>query len=298
MKEMRLLLAALIPAMLLPAADFQIDHVTVAGTDIRQMQVHLSAVGIASVYGGAHKDGATEMAMVSFPDGSYLELIALQSHADPHLVDQHPWSKFLRGDGGPCAWAVRALDLEADVRRLRTAGVAISEPVANGRERPDGVHLEWVTANIGPDPRGTFFPFLIHDSTARNLRAFPQAKPGNRDFRGVRKIVIAVRNLDTAIARYRQAYGLPAAVRQVDQSFGAQVATLGDAPVVLAEPLTSGSWLAKRLDQYGEAPCAFILGAIRPERYHAENRTRWFGADLFWFDSSQLGWRLGFEKAK
>jgi len=295
---MRGLLMAMVPAMLLSAADFQIDHVTVAGSDIHTMQARLAAAGIASVYGGAHQDHTTEMAMVPFPDGSYLELIALQPHADPQLVDRHVWSKFLKGDAGPCAWALRGDDLPAEVRRLKTAGISVSEPLASGRERPDGVRLEWETANIGADARGTFFPFLIHDRTARDLRAFPQGKPGNGDFRKVTRIVIAVRNLDAAIARYRQAYGLPDAVRQVDESFGARIARMGDAPVVLAQPLTADSWLAARLDQFGEAPCGFILGANRPERYHAAAKSQWFGAETAWFDSRQLGWRLGFEKAR
>jgi hypothetical protein len=292
---MRVVLMAILP-VLLSAAEFQIDHITVAGSDIKTMQAHLAAVGIASVYGGAHQDHTTEMAMVSFPDGSYLELIALQPHAGAELVDRHVWSKFLKADAGPCAWALRGQDLAAEVERLKTTGVAVSEPAASGRERPDGVRLEWETANIGPDVRGTFFPFLIHDRTARDLRAFPQGHAGNGDFHGVSRVVIAVRNLDAAVARYRQAFGLPAAVRQVDVSFGAELAMVGNAPVVLAQPLTADSWLAERLDRFGEAPCGFILGASRPERYRVQSRTRWFGVDISWFDRNRLGWRLGFEK--
>ena len=70
---------------------------------------------------------------------------------------------------------------------------------------------------------------------------------------------------------------------------------LGDVPVVLAQPLTLESWLNERLDQFGEAPCAFVLGASRPGRYHAASQTRWFGIEISWFDSGKLGWRLGFE---
>ena len=295
---MRAALLATIAVTMLSAADFPIDHVTVAGSEIRAMQKRLAAAGLATMYGGAHTDGATEMALTSFPDGSYLELIALQGSADPQVVDRHPWSKFLRSDGGPCAWALRGANMAAELSRLKTAGVAVTDPAKNGRARPDGKGLEWETANIGPDLRGTFFPFLIHDLTPRDLRAYPQGKPDNRDFRGVARVVIAVRDLDAAIARYRQAYGLPAAIKQVDKEFGAQLALLGNAPVVLAQPLTSDSWLSARLDQFGEAPCAFILGATRPERYHAKSQTRWFAADISWFDSEQLGWRLGFEKAR
>ena len=77
--------------------------------------------------------------------------------------------------------------------------------------------------------------------------------------------------------------------------FGAHLALMGGVPVVLAQPLTSESWLNERLDQFGEAPCAFVLGANRPGRYHAASVTRWFGIEISWFDSNKLGWRLGFE---
>jgi hypothetical protein len=193
---------------------------------------------------------------------------------------------------------LRAPDLAADVRRLKSAGVAVSDPAANGRARPDGVRLDWETANIGTAARGAFFPFLIHDVTARDLRAFPEGHAGNRDFRGVTRIVIAVRSLERSIAQYRQAFGLPAAMEQTDPAFGAKLATWRDSPVVLAQPLTPQSWLAARLDRVGEAPCAFVLGAIQPDGYRADSPSRWFDTDLSWFDSERLGWRLGFEKLR
>jgi len=277
------------------AAEIKIDHVTVAAHDVKKLQAGLSAVGIPSVYGGAHTNGATEMALTSFPDGSYLELMGIQADADPKLVDQHAWGKFLKGDSGPCAWAVREKDLAAEVKRLQAAGIAVGAPERSGRTRPDGVRLEWATSDVGGEPRGAFFPFLIQDFTPREQRAFPQKKPTTRDFTGITKVVIAVRNLDEAIERYRQAYGEPAPIKQVDQSFGAQLALMGRVPVVLAQPLTPDSWLTERLDRFGEAPCAFVLGASQPGRYHAASRTRWFGVDLSWFDPEKLGWRLGFE---
>lgn len=282
-------------AGVLAAADIQIDHVTVAGSDIKKLQAGLSAVGIPSVYGGAHSNGTTEMALTSFPDGSYLELMGLQGSADPKLVDEHVWGKFLKGSAGPCAWAVREKDMAAEIKRLRTAGVTVAAPSHSGRKRPDGVQLEWETSDIGTALRGTFFPFLIHDFTPRDQRAFPQKKPTTRDFKGVTKVVIAVRNLDDAIQRYRQAYGEPAPIKQVDPEFGAQLALMGGVPVVLAQPLTADSWLAGRLEKFGEAPCAFILGATRGGRYGTLSKARWFGVDVSWFDPEKLGWRLGFE---
>ena len=205
--------------VLLGAADSRIDHVTIAGSELKQMQAKLAAVGIASVYGGAHTNHATEMALVSFPDGSYLELMGIQPNADAAAVAGHVWVKFLKENAGPCAWAMREKDLAAEVSRLKAAGIAVSAPVDSGRTRPDGVRLEWETSDVGGDTRGTFFPFLIQDRTPREQRAFPQGKPVTREFRGVTRVVIAVRNLDDAIERYRKAYGVPRPIKQVDQSF-------------------------------------------------------------------------------
>jgi hypothetical protein len=270
-----------------------LDHVTVAGDDLRRMQAALAALGIATVYGGAHRDGATEMALVSFPDGSYLELIAPQSSAASQVAENHPWARFLSGNAGPCAWAVSAADLDSELRRLRSAGIPVSPPVANGRLRPDGVRLEWKTAASGAGAAGSFFPFLIQDLTPRELRAFPQGAPGNRDFRGIARVVLAVRDLHTSLSRYRQAYGLAEAIELPDPVFHAQLAVPGDAPIVLAQPLGGDSWLASRLAQFGEAPCAVLLEAGETAHATGPTQSRWCDLHIRWFDSEALGWRLG-----
>ncbi|HWB96047.1 MAG TPA: hypothetical protein VG672_05080, partial [Bryobacteraceae bacterium] len=84
-------------------------------------------------------------------------------------------------------------------------------------------------------------------------------------------------------------------IKQIDKVFGARIAGLGGTPVILAAPLNAQSWLVARLEQFGEGPCAFVLGAKKANRYHAAFQTRWFGADISWFDSEKLGWHLGFE---
>jgi len=290
----RCALLLVVCAAVLAGAELQIDHVTVAGSNLQKLQANLAAIGIETVYGGAHSNGATEMALVSFPDGSYLELIAPQPKADPRALAHQPWAKFMQADAGPCAWAVREKNLAAEVARLKAAGIAVSKPVRNGRARPDGVRLEWETAQVGSEPMGTFFPFLIHDFTPRAQRAFERGKPLNKDFEGVAKVVIAVHDLAAALKRYHQAYGTPPVIKQVDSTFGAYLALLGNVPVVLAQPLTQDSWLVDHLAQFGEAPCAFVLEQRRG-RFQVASHTRWFGVDISWFDSQKLGWRLGFE---
>ncbi len=260
------------------AADLKIDHVTVAGTDLKEMQARLAAVGIPSEFGGPHSNGATQMAVTSFPDGSYLELIALQTNPDPKALAEHYWSAQMRGNAGPAAWAVRSADVSAEAARLRTAGIAVSAPTSSGRTRPDGVRLDWETARVGPEPNGTFFPFLIRDITQRDARAFPSGRPTTTDYQGIKQVIIAVRDLKASVARFRQAYGFPAPIEYDDAALGARVAKFAGTPVILAAPLGPSSWLNARLDQFGESPCAFILASTKNG----------------WFDPQKLGWRLGF----
>jgi hypothetical protein len=290
---------ALLMTTFLGATDLTVDHVTVAGTDLKQMQVRLAAVGIATEYGGPHSNGGTQMALASFPDGSYLELIAPQTNPDQKALTAHYWSKQIQGDAGPTAWAVRAMDVAAEVGRLRAAGITVSSPSRSGRKRPDGFALEWETAQIGEEPNGTFFPFLIRDFTPRDARAFPKGQPTAKDLKGVKLVVIAVRDLKASMARYRQAFGLPPAAEQEDPSFGARLAWFAGTPVVLATPNHRSSrppsWLAKRIERFGEGPCAFVLGA-QAGVHSGASKTGWFGTAIWWVNAESLGWHLGFEE--
>ena len=286
---MRVIVLILLASLGLRAAELTVDHVSVAGTDLKRMQALLAALGIPSEYGGAHSNHATQMALTSFPDGSYLELIALQDRPDAKAVAAHYWSKQIQGNAGPAAWAVRAKNMAAEVERLRAAGIVVSAPVRSGRARPDGTQLAWEAAQVGQEPNGTFFPFLIRDFTPREARAFPEGKPATRNFSGIRYVVIAVRDLKASSARFRQAYLLGAPVELEDVKFGARVAVFTGTPVILAQTLSPRSWIAERMERFGEGPCAFVLGTF-------EKSTPKMGwAAITWYDSAKLGWHLGFE---
>jgi len=274
--------------------ELKVDHVTAAGHDIRPMMLALHAVGIPSQYGGPHANHATEMALTSFPDGSYLELIAIQRRADPAAVAAHEWHAALQSNAGPCAWAVRPTDLSVEVQRLRAASIAVTDAKRNGRLRPDGVRLDWETAKVGAG-NGTFFPFLIRDFTPRDQRVYPSSKPTDASYAGISKVVIGVKDLDGAVAQFQRAYGLPAPKRQADAEFGAALAWFQGTPVVLATPLSSGSWLDTRIRRLGDGPCAFVLLRSKKAGFTIKSGSNWFGKPIVWFDPRQLGWYLGVE---
>ena len=289
---MRSALALVLLALPASAAEMKIDHVTVAGVHVDEMRkAFTAATGIPTEYGGPHSNHATEMALASFPDGSYIELMGLQQQADPAAVKAHTWGQFLRDNGGPCAFALRVPDVSAEVRRLASVGTRVGDAEKSGRTRPDGVALSWETADIGSGPRGSLFPFLIRDFTPRDNRVYPSGKPTSTTFRGVGVVVIGVRNLDESIAQYRKAFQLPEPKRQRDESFGAEVAWFEGTPVALAVSLTPESWLAHRIAHFGESPCAFILTAAGG--LSGQKPSTWFGRMLFWQDETRLGWRLG-----
>jgi hypothetical protein len=289
---MRSAIALLFLALPVSNAEMKIDHVTVAGVSIEGMRKAFSvATGIPTEYGGPHSNHATEMALASFPDGSYIELMGIQQHADPAAVTAHTWSKFLRDNGGPCAFALRVMDVNAEIQRLSNAGIPVGDAQKSGRTRPDGVSLSWETADVGSGPRGSFFPFLIRDFTPRENRVYPSGRPTSTGFRGIGLVVVGVRSLEKSIAQYRKAFQLPEPKRQQDQSFGADLAWFAGTPVVLAASLTSDSWLARRIAPYGDSPCAFVLTAAGG--ITGQKPSNWFERSLFWFDNARLGWRFG-----
>jgi hypothetical protein len=223
--------------------DLHVDHVTLAGRDLKQMRTHFAAIGIRTEYGGKHTNGLTEMALASFADGSYLELIAAQ---DPKAgAPSHYWGKMIDENAGPCAWAIAVEDLDAAAKRLG------STVTASGRLRPDGVALQWRSASIGPEAQGTFFPFMIHDETDRALRANPSGKPTMPQWQGVTEVYIAVRSLPDAVKRYRDAFQLG------EPRIKGDTARFTGTPVVLIT--ARAGWVAKRLEKFGEGPCAFVV---------------------------------------
>jgi hypothetical protein len=279
-------------AIRLSGATVQVDHITVCGPSLPEMRKMFAGVGLPTEYGGAHSNGITEMALSSFKDGSYLELIAPVIGADP---SPHYWGTFMKANAGPCAWAIRGgapAQLERSSAGLEAAGVAVETEKA-GRKRADGVELKWETARIGPPPQGSFFPFMIADQTPRDLRAFPSGKPTMAKATGVRYVVVAVSNLEDAIRKYRAAFDFPVPLREDNATLGAHLAWFQGTPAILASPAAPSGWLANRLKQFGEIPCAFVLGVTGwPSK--GEPSPAWFGQATMWLDSKKLaGAKIG-----
>ncbi|WP_283404216.1 VOC family protein [Halorubrum sp. DM2] len=244
------------------------DHVTVAGRDLDRLTEAFSAAGLPVEYGGHHSNGVTHMAIVGFPDGSYIELIS------KHTTNTHSpwWNNAIDNNTGPCAWAIGVDDIERTTVTLRDRGVTANGPTAYEREREDGTLVEWdLTSLEGSDP-GTRLPFLIEDRTPRKRRVQPTGDLATSPIRGVNTVVIGVPDLATAVDAFTTAFDTHEPTRTTSADLHANIASFPDLPVVLAEP-TGDGWLAERVSRIGTSPAAYLIGYERDANHGFENLT-------------------------
>jgi hypothetical protein len=271
----------------------ELDHVSVCGSNLDTLRQAFTDAGLTPDIGGPHGNGVTQMALVGFDDGTYLELIA---PIKPGVTTGSDWAKFMTEDAVTCAWAVTSNVLLQEVDRLKKAGIPVAPPAAGSRKRPDGMSVEWKTAGVGSGTPGSVLPFIIEDQTPREWRVQPSASVQGAPVSGVENVVLGVNDLNASIALFRKAYGWSDPVIETQRDFG-KLAYFPGEPVILAAP-NGGGWLAERLGKYGESPVAYLLAArdfaAASKKYKLAGGKPWFGQRVGWFDMAKLkGVRLG-----
>lgn len=271
----------------------ELDHASICGPDLDALRQAFTDVGMTPDFGGPHGNGVTQMALIGFDDQSYLELIA---PVKPGVTEGSDWSRFMSSDVGACAWAVGTNILLQNVDRLKKAGIAVGEPKRGSRKRPDGMSLEWLTAQVGPGSAGSLLPFIIEDQTPRVWRVQVSESVKGAPAYGVESVIVGVNDLNSAIALFRKAYGWAEPLLENQKDFG-KLAYFPGEPVILASP-SGGGWLADRIGKFGESPVAFLLGtrdfAAASKKYKLNNTKTWFGQKVGWIDPARLkGARVG-----
>ncbi len=271
----------------------ELDHVSVCGSNLNTLRQIFTDVGMTPDLGGPHGNGITQMAIIGFDDASYIELIAPIKAGEAAGSE---WAKFMTEDAITCAWAVGTNVLLQDVDRLKKAGIAVKAPERGSRKRPDGMSIEWMTADVGSGTPGSTLPFVIEDQTPRAWRVQTSASVQGAPVSGVENVVLGVNNLDAAIALFRKAYGWADPILENQKDFG-KLAYFPGEPVILAAP-SGGGWLTERLAKFGESPVAYLLGtrdfAGATKKYKLSAGKPWFGQKVGWFDAGRLkGVRLG-----
>lgn len=265
-----------------------IDHVTLGVSRLEALAGAFAANGMAAEYGGPHANGVTHMSLISFEDGSYVELISVMRPGQPAPW----WQEHIVLEGGPCAWAVHADDVVDEAERLRARGITVGEVTHRGRSRPDGQAVEWVLAYVGDLGAGAMHPFIIEDSTPRELRVPKSESVAGSELTGVRKVVLGVEDVGAASEEFQEAYDLPPPERASADGGRLNMATFPGEPLILVSPATGEGWLVDRLAKFGPTPCAFLFGsrdlAASRERSRLGEAEDFGGERVAWFDGDPL----------
>lgn len=226
-----------------------IDHIVILVDDLAEAVSDYEALGFTVTPGGEHADGATHNALVGFGDGSYLELIAFLREAP-----EHRWWPHKAAGEGLIDYAVLPLETDADVTAAQARGLHMLGPFPGGRERPDGVRLQWQTA-FADSPE---LPFLCGDVTPRELRVpHGAAHHHHNGVTGIFRVTVAVRDLEASAGRMSALLGHGPLIEP-----GRRLFKLGGSYIALQAPgadLPENAAIEARLEQRGEGIAALAL---------------------------------------
>ena len=185
-----------------------LDHILVGVPDLDSAVKEVARKsGVRPMLGGSHPGVGTRNALLSLGNGSYLELIGIDSGQK-----QEDFGKFVAGlrRMTPLGWAIRTSDIDALHRALAERGVRVEPVTAGSRLRPDGRTLRWRNFEIGPeDDVSPFFIEWDKDSVHPSRDAprgcrVRQIVMGSRLKPNVRRALVIVEN-----GGVRQAAGPP-----------------------------------------------------------------------------------------
>lgn len=176
-----------------------IDHLVVVVKDLDRAAQDYEQLGFTVVPGGQHPVGSHN-ALISFADGSYLEIISFYREA----VDHRWWEPLSKGERF-VDFCFQTDDLRGDTKKLKDAGVSINDPVPWSRKRPDGYELKWLLSLATGGHRGVA-PFLIEDVTPRAER-IPQQFQHKNGVTGMAEVTVAVDEPEQVGKWYRALLG-------------------------------------------------------------------------------------------
>lgn len=238
-----------------------IDHVVVVVQDLEEAIRDYAALGFTVTPGGTHADGRTQNVLITFADGSYIEVLAF---LDRERSLDHPWRHRLDEGEGIEDFALGSDDLDADVARMQSEGARVGLEVGQvgdgGRRRPDGQELRWRTMRFLQPEGDAALPFIIQDVTARELRVPGGAATQHRlPVAGIAGVTVAVRDLGLYRERYAALLGASGVTRDGQR---ARI-PIGSQWIELVTPEAGIDGVAERIQRHGEGPFAMTLRRAR-----------------------------------
>ncbi|MSP37147.1 MAG: VOC family protein [Deltaproteobacteria bacterium] len=234
-----------------------IDHLVIVVKDLDQAARDYQQLGFTVVPGGQHPVGSHNV-LISFADGSYLEIIAFYREA----IDHRWWDPLAKGER-LVDFCFQTDDLGGDTKKLQDAGAAINNPVPWSRKRPDGFELKWLLSLATGSHRGVA-PFLIEDVTARSERV-PQEFQHQNGITGIEKLIVSVGELGPIEKWYGALLGAKGqAVRNDELKADGLGFQTGAQRIDFLTPNDVSSPLVNWLREFGPSPYAAQLKTSNP----------------------------------
>jgi Glyoxalase-like domain len=229
-----------------------IDHLVIVVKDLQQAANDYQQLGFTVVPGGKHPVGSQNV-LISFADGSYLELIAFYRDA----VDHRWWEPLQKGER-LVDYCMQTDHLRGDTLKLREAGVAIDDRVPWSRTRPDGYELKWLLSLATGSHRGVA-PFLIQDITAREER-IPREFEHQNGTTGIDTVTIAVDEI-SQVDRWYSAVLVRSGKPMVRAELGAEglAFSVGQHTLEFLKASNASSPLINWIRTYGPSPYSATL---------------------------------------
>ena len=234
----------------------QIDHVVILVGDLARASADYAAAGFTVTTGGEHAGGATHNALIGFADGTYLEVIAFR---EPERSQPHRWWPRLARGEGFVDYALLSGDLAAEVTALRSRGAAVANPGDGGRRRPDGQEVGWRNLMLAAVPSAMGQPFLIEDTTPRDLRV-PGGTAAEHPIGAARVAGLTIVVGDLAVAAQAMRALLDDPGRASSGDDGERVRfPIGRQWLELLRPAAPTSEAGAHLARFGDCPFELIL---------------------------------------
>jgi hypothetical protein len=195
-----------------------LDHVILVVSDLQVATRQFTQLGFSVISGGVHSSGLTHNALVPFPDGTYLELLATVRGSmlkylqllrklgllGVYTANESAINQRLIGDlasgVGMNDYSLLSPELAHELPLMKERGAIFTSPIPGGRIRPDGKEIQWRTAV----PNYIDLPFLIEDLTPRKVRV-PEVEEDyhSNGITSIKGLIVLVTNLVESMAHYR-----------------------------------------------------------------------------------------------
>lgn len=237
-----------------------IDHIVIVVRNLEQAARDYCQLGFTVIPGGRHPVGSHN-ALISFADGSYIEIISFYRDSPDHR-----WWQSLQKEEGLVDFCMQTDDLTGDTKRLRDTGVEINDPVQWARTRPDGYELKWLLSLARGGHRG-LAPFLIQDITPRQER-IPQKFEHENGATGIGTMKVAVGELSKVGEWYKSVLGKEGETIMDDRLAGKGLSfEIGPHRLVFLAPADPQSPLANWLRTVGPSPYEVTLRRKSPNSF-------------------------------